>query len=85
MKICIGPLGILPNGSFAAGAAAGRFVTRIPVLTSATGRLATRIPVLTSADAGGAVKNAHAMAQAAPTPMRIGSRGNGDKTLLLAR
>jgi hypothetical protein len=89
MKICIGPLGILPNGSFAAGATAGRFVVRIPVLTSAIGRLATRIPVLTSADAGAAVKNAQAknaqtMPLAAPAPMRLGSRGNGDKTILLA-
>src|ERR1700691_4808303 len=98
MKICIGPLGILPNGSFCIGpfgmlpsgsfapcATAGRLATRMTVLTSAAGGFAARVAVQTSADAGAAAKNAQAIAQAAPAPMRIGSRGNGDITILLAR
>src|ERR1700683_3570972 len=98
MKICSGPFGMLPNGSFCAGdlgmlpsgsfaacATVGRLATRTAVRASAAGGFAPTSALQTSADAGAAVKIAHAMAQAAPVRTRTVIRCKGDKAFLLAR
>jgi hypothetical protein len=86
MKICIGPLGILPNGSFCVGPLSKLPSGSFEIFVTA-GRLVTRMTVLTSADAdaGAAAKNAQAMAQAAAARTRAGDPCNADKAIWFAR
>ena len=60
---------------------------RMTGLTSAAGGFAACIKPRTSADAGGAAKNAQAIAQtmAQAAPALAGNPCNGDKTILFAR
>src|ERR1700685_555453 len=89
MKICIGPLGILPNGSFCVDPL-GKLPSGSFAVCVTAGRLATRMTVLASGDAGAAAQHAQAenaktKAQAEPALTRAANPRNGDKAILFAR